>query len=61
MKNPSDDDEDDEWRVSWSGDIMTVEMSEDDAREIEARAKAAGVTVGVYFRRRLGLPDEPPG
>ncbi len=53
-------DEDDEWRVSWYDGHMTIEMPEEDAREVETRAKEAGVSIEVYFRRRLGFPEEPP-
>jgi hypothetical protein len=39
---------------------MAVSMSEEDSAEIGAMAKAEGVSIEVYFRRKLGFPDEPP-
>jgi hypothetical protein len=39
---------------------MAVSMSEEDSAEIEALAKAEAVSIEVYFRRKLGFPDQPP-
>lgn len=37
-----------------------ISMSEEDSAEIEAQAKAEGVSIEGYFRRKQGFPDEPP-
>ena len=37
--------------------LMTIEMSEEDARQIKACAKEAGLPVQVYLRRAWGIAD----
>jgi hypothetical protein len=56
-----DEEEEDEWDVSWADGVMTIWLPEEDALEIEARAKEAGVSVEIYVRRKFGFPDEPRG
>jgi hypothetical protein len=57
-----DCDPDDPWKVYYNKaeQRFALVMPEGDVAEIEARAKAEGVSVEVYIRRRFGLPDEPP-
>jgi hypothetical protein len=48
----------DEWRLQYHDGVLTIEMSAEDAQEIEARATEAGLSVEVYMRRTWGFEDQ---
>ncbi len=55
-------DHDASWKVYYNKaeGCYAFSMPEEDSAQIEAQARAEGVSVEVYLRRKFGLPDEPP-
>lgn len=52
----------DVWDMTYdaTNQAVLIDMPEEDAMEIAARAQEAGISVEAYIRRGFGFPDAPP-